>query len=61
MTPPRNVLVAIATAVERQGGDMADVEDLLSVWQRVARRNDERADVIRREARELHERYRRTA
>ena len=44
---------SIADAVERQGGDYEDVQDLIDVWQRVNRRNGERADVIRREAREL--------
>jgi hypothetical protein len=58
---PQSVIRAIATAVERQGGDMDDVDDLVLVWQRVARRNAERADVCRREAREVHERYGRTA
>jgi hypothetical protein len=43
---------AIARAVEAHGGDMTDVEDLIDVWKRVQRRNDERADTIRREARE---------
>jgi hypothetical protein len=61
MKAPTPIVRVIAEAVQRQGGDMADVEDLLHVWQRVQRRNDERADVIRREAREMHERYRRTA
>jgi hypothetical protein len=46
------LITAIAEAVERQGGDYSDVQDLLDVWQRVNRRNSERADVIRREARE---------
>jgi hypothetical protein len=41
---------AIAEAVERQGGVYEDVEDLVWTWERVMRRNSERADVIRREA-----------
>jgi len=52
MTLPRGVLIAIAKAVEAEGGDMADVEDLVATWERVARRNSERADVIRREVAE---------
>jgi hypothetical protein len=47
---------AIAEAVEAQGGDYTDVEDLVETWERVARRNGERADVIRREAAEMAER-----
>ena len=44
---------AIANAVERQGGDYSDVQDLIAVWERVNRRNGERADLIRREAAEM--------
>ncbi len=44
---------SIARAVETHGGDMNDVADLIDVWERVERRNGERADIIRREAREL--------
>lgn len=43
---------SIAEAVEHQGGDYEDVQDLIAVWKRVNRRNGERADVIRREAHE---------
>jgi hypothetical protein len=50
MSLPRKVVIAIAQAVERQGGDIEDVEDLIAVWERVGRRNGERADIIRREA-----------
>jgi hypothetical protein len=57
-TLARDQLVAIARAVETQGGDMSDVHDLVAVWERVARRNGERADLIRREARELAQRMR---
>jgi hypothetical protein len=49
----REVIRAIAEAVERQSGDYGDVQDLIAVWQRVTRRNAERADVIRRESREM--------
>ncbi len=48
---------AIANAVEAQGGDYGDVEDLIWTWERVQCRSDERARVIRREAAELRERY----
>ena len=47
---------AIANAVERQGGDYSDVQDLSAVWERVNRRNSERADLIRREAAEMAQR-----
>jgi len=46
------LLRAVANAVEREGGDLHDVEALVKVWERAERRNGERADVIRREARE---------
>jgi hypothetical protein len=52
VTDPQ-IIRAIARAVEQQGGDLADVEDLVAVWERVQRRNSERASVIRREAHEL--------
>jgi hypothetical protein len=48
---------AIAEAVERAGGDYSDVEDLCDVWDRVARRNGERADRIRAEATRMAERF----
>jgi hypothetical protein len=44
---------AIAEAVERAGGDYSDVHDLIDVWQRVQRRNNDRADLIRAEAARL--------
>lgn len=44
---------AVAEAVEREGGDFTDVEDLIDVWMRVERRNNERADRIRAEAAKL--------
>jgi hypothetical protein len=52
-TVPRDIAVSIAEAVEREGGDYTDVEDLLDVWERVNRRNAIRADVILREAASL--------
>jgi hypothetical protein len=42
---------AIARAVEAQGGDLSDVEDLVTVWESVQRRNAERADLIRGQVR----------
>ena len=47
---------AIAEAVEAQGGDYFDVEDLIETWERVNRRNGERADLIRAEAAKMAER-----
>jgi len=35
MKPPKPILVAIAQAVERAGGDITDVEDLVAVWERL--------------------------
>jgi hypothetical protein len=35
MTIPRSLLIAIAEAVERAGGDMSDVRDLVAVWRRL--------------------------
>jgi hypothetical protein len=55
------LITAIAEAVERQGGDYSDVQDLIEVWQRVNRRNGSRADVIRREARERADKLEATA
>jgi hypothetical protein len=48
---------ALAAEVERQGGDRLDLEDLVWTWERVQRRSGERADVVRREARELRAAY----
>jgi hypothetical protein len=44
------VLVAIAAAVEREGGDLDDVRDLVAVWERVATVTGPRVDAMRREA-----------
>jgi hypothetical protein len=41
---------AIAEAVEREGGDMDDVRDLVAVWERQHRTTQPRADSMRREA-----------
>ncbi len=49
MTLPRELLVAIASAVEAQGGDLADVEDLVSVWERLAADRGGRIDRLRLE------------
>lgn len=43
----------VAEAIEAGGGCWRDVKDLADIWARVAQRNGERADVIRREAAEL--------
>jgi hypothetical protein len=56
-TLDRASLVAIAEAVERQGGDYADVEDLIETWERVNRRNSERADLIRSEGAGMTEKW----
>jgi hypothetical protein len=48
---PRVVLVAIARAVERQGGDIDDVADLLDVWQRLDADGRGRVERMRHEAR----------
>jgi len=37
MKAPMDVVVRIACAVERRGGDMSDVEDLIAEWIRVHR------------------------
>ena len=41
---------AVTIAVRRAVGDPDDIADPTASWQRVIRRNDERADVNRREA-----------
>jgi hypothetical protein len=48
---------AIANAVERQGGDYSDVQDLIDVWERVQCRNGERADRIRAQATPMAEKF----
>jgi len=53
MTLDPTLVRAIAEAVEHQGGDYSDVQDLIAVWQRVARRNDERAALVRAQGRRL--------
>jgi hypothetical protein len=47
------LLRAIAREVAAAGGSNADYGDLVRVWERVQRRNGERADLIGREARDL--------
>jgi hypothetical protein len=49
----RAVLRGLAAAVEREGGGIDDVSDLAAIWEHVQRRNDQRADICRREAREI--------
>jgi hypothetical protein len=58
VSPSGRLLTAIARAVEHQGGDIEDVEDLIAVWERVARRNQERGAVCQREAGGLAASYR---
>ena len=48
MKIPVDTVIAIAIAVERQGGTVEDAQDLCLVWERVAARNELRADSIRR-------------
>jgi hypothetical protein len=50
MTAPRHVLIAIAEAVEAQGGDIDDVRDLVEVWERVGADTGPRVGAMRREA-----------
>lgn len=51
MRPPLAVILSIARAVEQAGGDLADVEDLVAVWERVQARTQPIADAMRRDAR----------
>ena len=51
MTLPRALLEGIARAVRDAGGTMQDVDDLVAVWDRLARQTQARADRIRHEAR----------
>jgi hypothetical protein len=44
------VVRTLAAEVERQGGVRLDLEDLIRTWERVTRRNGERADLIRAQA-----------
>lgn len=48
--PPRQVLIAIAGSVERQGGDFEDVCDLVAVRERLHAVAGPRVDAMRREA-----------
>ncbi len=52
-----DTLRIIAAAVERQGGDYSDLEDLAESWVRVQRRGEERVKVIEREVREVQAEY----
>lgn len=47
MTLARSLVVAVAQAVEREGGDVDDARDLLQVWERV--NSHPLADALRRE------------
>lgn len=49
MTLPRSLIVAVANAVEGQGGDLEDVADLLAVWERLASDPHGRLDRLRAE------------
>jgi hypothetical protein len=49
MTLARSLIVAVARAVEKRGGDMDDVADLLDVWERLARDPYGRLDRVRAE------------
>ncbi len=44
---PRGLLIAIAQAVRDAGGDMEDVDDLVSVWQRLQADKHGRVDRLR--------------
>ena len=46
----RAMLQAIGDAVERAGGDMRDVEDLVHAWERLERATQARADGMRYDA-----------
>lgn len=50
MTLPSSLITAIARAVEREGGDLDDVRDLLEVWERLAADQHGRLDRLRYEA-----------
>jgi hypothetical protein len=47
---PRNVLIAIAMAVQKAGGDHDDVDDLVWVWQRLEADKRGHVDRMRAEA-----------
>jgi hypothetical protein len=55
MTLPREVLIAIGRAVEKQGGTLEDAEDLIEVWERLAADKYGRVDRLRAEAASLRE------
>jgi hypothetical protein len=50
MSLPRSVLIAIASAVEAQGGDIDDVDDLIACWERLCADQHGRVDRLRYEA-----------
>jgi hypothetical protein len=51
MTLPETLVRAIALAVQREGGDMDDVDDLIDAWTRLHTTTQPRVDAMRREAR----------
>lgn len=50
MTLPRSLVAAAARAVEAEGGDMDDVQDLVEVWERLAADKHGRVARLRYEA-----------
>jgi hypothetical protein len=50
MKLPAQIVRAIAAAVEKHGGTMDDVDDLIAVWERLAVEQGARADRMRYEA-----------
>jgi hypothetical protein len=48
---PRGVLIAIGKAVQNAGGDMTDVDDLVTVWERLEADTRGRVERLRHEAR----------
>ena len=50
MAPPRSLIVAVARAVERHGGDLEDVRDPRDVWERIEADPRGRVDRLRYEA-----------
>ena len=55
MTLPRSIVVAVAQAVEKEGGDLEDVRDLLEVWERLAADPHGRLDRLRAENKKRQE------
>jgi hypothetical protein len=58
VTLPASLIRAIAQAVEAQGGDMDDVDDLAAVWERLAANQQphiDRLDLENRQRRAAYE------